>query len=90
MPLGTNTEVEQIRKVQNEDGDQVSPATEKQQMEIADKVGNYDGLQQIEVTNEGTDAEPLPANAVPEGVQVLVEYREANSGNGSSRLRTRR
>lgn len=81
MGLDTNTKVQQIRKVQNEEGDQVSPATEQRQIEIADRVGNYDGLQQIEVTTDGTDAEPLPAHTVPEGVKVLVEYREANSGN---------
>ena len=81
MGLDTNTEVQQIRKVQNEQGDQVSPATEKQQMEIADRVGNHDGLTQIEVTTNGTDPEALPARDVPDGVEVLVEYREANSGN---------
>ncbi|EMA57162.1 hypothetical protein [Halorubrum lipolyticum] len=81
MGLDTNTEVQQIRKVQNEQGDQVSPATEKQQMEIADRVGNHDGLTQIEVTTSGTDPEALPARDVPDGVEVLVEYREANSGN---------
>jgi hypothetical protein len=81
MGLDTNTEVQQIRKVQNEEGDQVSPATEKQQMEIADRVGNYGDLTQFEYTTDGTEAEALSANAVPEGVEVLVEYREANSGN---------
>ena len=81
MGLDTNTEVQQIRKVQNEQGEQVSPATENQQQEIADRVGNHGGLTQIEYTTGGTEAEPLPAQDVPDGVKVLVEYREANSGN---------
>ena len=81
MGLDTNTEVQQIRKVQNEQGEQVSPATENQQKEIADRVGNHTGLTQIEYTTAGTDAEALPSYAVPDGVEVLVEYREANSGN---------
>ena len=81
MGLDTNTEVQQIRKVQNEQGDQVSPATEKQQMEIAERVGNHDGLKQIEVTTDGTAPEALPAHAVPQGVEVLVEYRMANGSD---------
>jgi hypothetical protein len=81
MGLDTNTEVQQLRKVQNEQGDQVSPATENQQAEIADRVGNRGGLKQIEYTTDGTNPESLPSNEVPEGVEVLVEYREANSGN---------
>jgi len=81
MGLDTNTEVQQIRKVQNEQGEQVSPATENQQKEIADRVGNHNGLTQIEFTTSEIDPEPLPANSVPDGVEVLVEYREANAGN---------
>ncbi|WP_418283911.1 hypothetical protein [Halorubrum sp. DTA46] len=81
MALDTNTEVEQIRKVQNEQGEQVSPATEQQQMEIADSVGNHDDLTQFVHETSGTTAEPLPSHAVPDGVTVLVEWKETNSGN---------
>ncbi|TKX70952.1 hypothetical protein [Halorubrum sp. GN11GM_10-3_MGM] len=81
MGLDTNTEVQQIRKVQNEQGNQVSPATENQQKEIAGRLGNWNDLEQIEFTTDGTNAEPLPDNEVPQGVEILVEYREANSGN---------
>ena len=81
MGLDTNTEVQQIRKVQNEQGEQVSPATENQQKRIAEAAENNNGLTQLEVTTDGTAAEALPSFAVPDGVEVLVEYREANSGN---------
>ncbi|QKY16401.1 hypothetical protein [Halorubrum sp. CBA1229] len=81
MGLDTNTEVQQIRKVQNEQGEQVSPATENQQQRIAEASENYGGLSQIEYTTDSTTAEPLPSIDVPHGVTVLVEYREANSGN---------
>ncbi|SFR59679.1 hypothetical protein [Halorubrum sodomense] len=81
MGLDTNTEVQQIRKVQNEQGEQVSPATENQQKEIADRVGNHDGLTQFTYSTGSTSAEALPSNAVPDGVEVLVEWKETNAGN---------
>jgi len=81
MSLETDTQVEQVRQVQNENGDLVSPADGEKQKEINDRLGNHDGLTQFVYQTDGTDAEALDAESVPDGVTVLVEYKQGNDGS---------
>lgn len=81
MPLETETDVEEVRRVQDEDGNVQAASNEKHQKRIAKASENYDGLKQIEVTTAGTEPEALPSHTVPEGHQVLVEYRQANASD---------
>jgi hypothetical protein len=78
MTLDTNTNVEEMRQVQDGDGDTVPPANENEQQRIAEAVENEDGLSAFEHATSGTTPEPLPSNPVPEGIEVLVTYAVGN------------
>lgn len=42
--------------------------------------GNWSSLNQFTHSTGGTSAEALPSNSVPDGVEIIVEYQESNSG----------
>lgn len=69
MPVETDTDVEEIRNVQNEEGDRVSPATEQQQMTIAG--ANAETVVAGGV-NIGTETGSLPDVEVPLGVTAAI------------------
>lgn len=73
MTLDTNSNVEEVKKVQGPNGERKSPAN-------AEQLGNFDRVEQFVHTTSTTSAESLDSKSVPEGVTVLVEYREANAG----------
>jgi len=81
VTIDTNSKVEEIRNVQDSEGNVVSPANEDRQQEIADAVSNENGLLTDEVTTGGTTPEQLPSHSVPDGVKVLISYLSANSGD---------
>lgn len=82
MAVETTTEVEGLASVEDDQGDRQPPANATEQQRIAESLGNFNGLQQLEVVTEEADTgEALPSHDVPDGVKVLVEYREPNSGN---------
>ena len=69
MPVETDTDVEEIRNVQNEDGDRVSPATERQQMAIAGANAEAVVADRVEI---GTGTETLPDVEVPLGITAAI------------------
>lgn len=73
MSLLTSGKIEKLRGVIDRNGDLRPPAN-------ADQLGNFPELEQFVYSTSGTSAEPLAAKDVPEGVTVLVEYAEGNSG----------
>lgn len=81
MTLDTNSDVEEVRKVQDENGGKQPPANQAEQAKTNARLGNHDALKQFVYTTGGTAAEPLDAKTVPNGVEVLVEYKEGNAGN---------
>jgi len=81
MSLLTSGQIEKLRGVIDRDGNFLPAADADKQQEISDRLGNQDGLTQIVYSTGSTNAEALDANAVPEGVTVLVEYAEGNAGN---------
>ena len=80
MPVETDTEVEQLRKVQNEQGERVSPATEERQAKIAETLGNRVGVTTGLVQPADGTAVTLPSNPVPDGQEVLVQGAATNDG----------
>ena len=81
MGLDTLGNVEEMRQVQDGEGQKVPPANENRQKQIADAVSNENGLLTDEVTTGGTTPEQLPSHSVPDGVKVLISYLSANSGD---------
>lgn len=79
MALDTETEVEQIRTVRDEQGNIEAPANEKQQKETNAALGNQPGLSAFSYETGTTSAEPLPSNAVPDGVEVVVQADPGNT-----------
>lgn len=80
MTLDTNTDVEEIRKVQDEAGDKQPPANQAEQARTNRRLGNHDGLTQFVYSTDSSNAESLDSYAVPNGVEVLIEYAESNTG----------
>lgn len=80
MTLDTTATVEQIRRVTDTAGNIVAPATEQLQQAIRDALGNQPGLTGFTHSTSGTTPEQLPANAVPDGVTVLLQADSGNSG----------
>lgn len=72
MSLETETQVDQIKRVENEDGNSVPPAN-------AEIQGNRDTLEGFTHSTSGTDPEPLPSHAVPDGVAVFVHPLSTNA-----------
>ncbi len=81
MPVETSTEVEELRGVQNDDGELDRPANESEQQKTNDRLGNQPKVEAFEYSTSSTDAEALPSNDVPEGVEVVVLYSPSNAGN---------
>lgn len=81
MALETETDVEEVRRVQDENGSTQAPANEKRQKEISESVTNADTVEQFVHSTDGDTPEALPSHAVPDGISVLVEWAEGNSGN---------
>lgn len=80
MTLETNTKVERLNVVQDSEGNDAAPATEQEQQAISSALSNNDSLTAFNHATSGTDAEPLPENAVPDGVEVLMYAKDANGG----------
>jgi hypothetical protein len=72
MTLGTRGDVEEIQKVQDEEGNLVPPSN-------ANIDGNRDSLEAFQYSTGGTTPEALDAYDVPHGVDVLVLYQPTNS-----------
>jgi hypothetical protein len=79
MVIESTADIEEIRSVQDSQGNDASPANQAQQERIAEPLENEDGLTAFEYATSGTTAEQLPSNAVPEGVAVAVAYQSGNS-----------
>ncbi|QLG27716.1 hypothetical protein HUG10_09195 [Halorarum halophilum] len=80
MVLDTTAEVGKVQAVRDRDGNARPAADADNQRELQDRVGNFDGLKQVVHQTSGDTAEILPSHSVPHGVEVLVEYRQGNSG----------
>ena len=78
MSLETDTNVEEMRQVQTEDGDTTQPTNVDEQKAIRESLSNQDSLEAFEFSTGSTDPEPLPANEVPDGIEVLVTYLPDN------------
>lgn len=81
MTLDTNSKVERINKVQNQQGDDTQPANVDRQQAIQEAVGNPSGATIRTYTTGGTAAEQLPDLSIPDGVTALIVYLPANSGD---------
>lgn len=79
MALETETEVEQINTVTDDNGNYQSPANERHQKATRDALGNQPGIGAFEHTTGSTTAEQLAANPVPDGVEVLVQAQNGNT-----------
>lgn len=81
MALETETEVGELRRVQNESGDKVPPANEITQRQMRDALGNHEGVTAVEVVPDDDTATSLPSHSVPEGVSVLVMALASNDAD---------
>ncbi|QZP37749.1 hypothetical protein [Halobaculum magnesiiphilum] len=79
MTLDTNTDVEEIRKVQDEAGDKQPPANQAEQARTNDRLGNADAVFTDKLT-PSTSGEVLPSHEVKEGCEVLVLADPDNAG----------
>jgi len=81
MALETETEVGELRRVQDGDGNKVPPANEQVQREIRNQGANHDDVidEQFAVDEAGV-AESLPDQPVPDGVSVAITYDPSNNG----------
>lgn len=80
MTLGTRGEVEEIKKVQNQQGERASPANEEQQKRVAQAVENQDTLSAGSYSTDSTNAKELPSESIPEGVEVAIQALNDNDG----------
>jgi len=80
MTLGTRGEVEEIKKVQNQKGERASPANEAQQKRLAEVLGNQSSLSAGSYSTSSTSAEQLPSESIPEGISVVIQANNANTG----------
>lgn len=67
--------------VEDSTGTQVDPATEQTASSVDGSLSNEPNVGAASHTTVGTDAEPLPANAVPDGKAVAVQAKRDNSSN---------
>jgi len=81
MTLDTNSKVERINQVQDDQGNDQSPANEQRQKEIEQAVSNPDGGTVDTYTTSGTTAEALPDLTIPDGVTALIVYLPGNAGD---------
>jgi len=80
MALETDTDVTELRQVQDEQGNAVPPSGRDVQKDIRDQAGNFAGVAGFQYNTGGTDAEQLQSASVPEGVPVLIWALPGNSG----------
>jgi len=80
MPVESETSVEKIERVKDNQGNAQPAANEKQQQKTNDRLGNWDSVYGFTYSTESTNAEQLPANAVPNGTDVLIQADPGNSG----------
>jgi len=80
MPLLTSGQIEKLRGVVDREGEFRPPANADEQAATNDRLGNHDSLSQFVYETSGTGAEALDSKSIPEGVTVLVEYKQGNSG----------
>lgn len=78
MTLETQTDVEQIRKVQDETGATVPPANQSEQAATNSRLGNFGSGADGSATDDTTGS-TLSAGAVPEGVKVAVQAKHGNA-----------
>lgn len=81
MVLDTTAQVDKIQAVRDRNGNARPAADADKQQATNDRLGNHDILTQFVYSTGGTAAEALDANAIPHGVEVLVEYKQGNSGD---------
>lgn len=81
MALETDTEVENIKTVQDSQGNTQAPANEVEQKKAVAAATNEPGVTADSYTTGGTTAESLPAHAVPDGIAVLVRAMDGNAGD---------
>jgi hypothetical protein len=86
MSLETATDVEQIETVKDEQGNRKAPANaaeqqamQSEQQKTTAALGNQPGVGAFSYSTNGTDAEALPSNPVPDGVTVLVQADPSNT-----------
>ncbi|PSQ06129.1 hypothetical protein BRC97_07050 [Halobacteriales archaeon QS_6_71_20] len=79
MTLDTNTDVEEVRKVQDEQGNKQAPANQSEQATTNARLGNADGVFADKI-QPSTGGELLPSHAVKQGREVLLLADPANSG----------
>ena len=81
MALETETEVGELRRVQDGNGDKVPPANEVVQRAIRDQGSNHPTvIDEQHTVNEAGVAESLPDQPIPDGVEVAITYDPSNSG----------
>lgn len=79
MPLNTDTDVESIQSVKDQNGNSQPPANEAEQQKMSAALGNQPGVGAFSYSTDGTTAESLPSNPVPDGVTVLVQADPSNT-----------
>jgi len=72
MPLETSGNIDEIAGVTDQEGEPAAPATNEAQ-------GNWDTLDGVQYTTNGTGEEQLPSNDVPDGATVLVHPLPSNA-----------
>ncbi|GAA0648782.1 hypothetical protein [Salarchaeum japonicum] len=80
MGLETQADVDDIQRVTDENGDPQPPANTVEQQKTNQALGNRGSVTQFVHSTDGTTGEPLPSHSVPDGVTVLVEYKQGNGG----------
>lgn len=79
MSLDTNTDVEEIRSVQDEQGNTQAAANEAEQKQMNAALGNQPSVGAFSYSTSSTSAEQLPSNTVPDGVEVVVQADPSNT-----------
>lgn len=77
MPLESEGKV---TEVVDQDDNVAAPASDERLDAVRQAVENQGSLTAFEQSTGGTDAEALASNAVPEGVDVVVQAKADNSG----------
>jgi len=77
MAVETSTDVDQMTAVQTSEGDAAPPANADEQAQIRDSLGNFESGIDGTVSDDGT-VTSLPAQSIPDGVEVVVQARFTN------------
>ena len=78
MALETETDVGQIQKVQDDQGNRQSPANQREQQRTNERLGNFGALETATATDDGTTT-TFPSNEVPNGVELMMQADPSNS-----------